>query len=106
MVMHACSPSSTARSCVREPITGGTVTVGTDQSEVQTGKIARTKVPCDAGKMLLARDKAVQFGGKVFRSASSANVSATGSNPQLTLYGRSPIVELKVPGRLLIQRID
>ena len=92
-------------SCMRETINGGTVTVGTDQSEVQAGKVARTKVPCDAGKMLLAADQAVQFGGKIFRSAPSANVSATDSN-SLTLYGRSPIVELKAPGTLLIERID
>jgi hypothetical protein len=91
-------------SCVREVITGGTVTVGTDQSDVQSGKIVRTKVSCDAGKMLLADDQAVQFGGKLFRGA--ANMSATDSHPQLTLYGRSPIVELKAPGKLLIERID
>src|SRR5216684_6334936 len=41
-------------SCVRETITGGTVTIGTDQSEVQSGRVVRTKVPCDAGKMVLA----------------------------------------------------
>src|SRR5271165_6401258 len=41
-------------SCVRETITGGTVTIGTDRSEVQAGKVARSTVPCDAGKMLLA----------------------------------------------------
>jgi hypothetical protein len=28
------------------------------------------------------------------------------SNPQLTLYGRSPMLELKTPGTLLIERID
>src|SRR5713226_2779068 len=62
-------------SCVRETIIGGTVTVGTDQSEVQAGKVARTTVPCDAGKLLLAADQAAQFGGRIFRSA-PANVSA------------------------------
>jgi hypothetical protein len=29
-------------SCVRETITGGTVTIGTDQSEVKAGKVTRT----------------------------------------------------------------
>jgi hypothetical protein len=92
-------------SCLRETITGGTVTVGTDQSEVQGAKVARTKVACDAGKMVLATDQAGQFGGRIFRSA-PANISARDSNPQLTLYGRSPIVELKAPGTLSIERID
>jgi hypothetical protein len=93
-------------SCVRETITGGIVTVGTDHSEVQAGKVARTKVACDAGRMALAADQAAQFGGKIFRSAPPVNVSAAESGPQFTLYGRSPIVELKAPGTLLIQRID
>jgi hypothetical protein len=92
-------------SCVRETITGGIVTVGTDQSEVQAGKVARTKVACDAGKMVLASNQAAQFGGRIFRSAPPSS-SATEPSPQFTLYGRSPIVELKAPGTLLIQRID
>jgi hypothetical protein len=33
-------------SCVRETITGGTVTIGTDQSEVKAGKVTRTKLDC------------------------------------------------------------
>jgi hypothetical protein len=92
-------------SCVRETITGGTVTIGTDQSEAQGAKVARIKVPCDAGKMVLASKQAAEFSGRIFRSAAPA-LSAADSNPQLTLYGRSPIVELKAPGSLLIERID
>lgn len=91
-------------SCIRETITGGIVTVGTEQSEMQGGKIARTKVSCDAGKMVLTSVQASQFGGRIFRSAPPANGSAR--DPQLTLYGRSPIVEMKAPGRLLVERID
>ena len=80
-------------SCVRETITGGTVTVGTDRSEVQTGK------------MLLAADQAAQFGGRIVRGAPSGR-DAADANPQFVLYGRSPIVELKAPGKLTIERID
>src|SRR5437899_11320027 len=39
------------KSCWRESITGGTVTVGTEKSEVESGKIERTKAECDAGRM-------------------------------------------------------
>jgi hypothetical protein len=92
-------------SCVRETITGGKITVGTAQSEVQGGKVARTKVACDAGKMQLASNQPAQFGGRIFRSAPS-NVPSAESSPQLTLYGRSPIVELKAPGTLVVERID
>jgi hypothetical protein len=91
------------RSCVRETITGGTVTVGADQSDVHAGKVARTKVPCEAGKMLVAADQSIQFGGRAFRGVPS---SPDAHSPQFTLYGRSPIVEVSAPGRLIIERID
>ena len=48
------------RSCLRETITGGTVTVGTDQSEAEGSKIVRSKVACDAGKMLFGRSPVVE----------------------------------------------
>jgi hypothetical protein len=93
-------------SCVRETITGGTITIGTDQSEAQGAKVVRTKVACDAGKMVLTSAQPSQFGGRIFRSAPAVNGPAHAASPQLTLYGRSPIVELKAPGTLLIERID
>jgi hypothetical protein len=90
-------------SCVRETITGGTVTVGTEQSDVQGGRVARSKVACDAGKLVLDGNKPGQFAGRIFRSA-SAGPSAT--DPKLVLYGRAPILEMKAPGTLLIERLD
>jgi hypothetical protein len=91
-------------SCIRETITGGTVVVGADQSDTQGGKIQRAKVACDAGKMVLTSAQSAQFGGRVFRSAPAVN--GPPRDPQLTLYGRSPIVEVKAPGRLLVERVD
>src|SRR6201997_1429896 len=35
------------KSCEHETIVGGTVTVGSDHSDVDGGKVARTKVACD-----------------------------------------------------------
>jgi hypothetical protein len=86
------------KSCVRETITGGTVTVGVERSEVETGKVERDVVPCEAGKMLLTAQTS-QSAGMVLRSGS-------GPKPQFTLYGLSPVVELKGGGTLLIERID
>ena len=40
-------------SCVRETITGGTVTVGTQRSEVQSGHVRRIEGHCYSGRMLL-----------------------------------------------------
>jgi hypothetical protein len=54
------------RSCVRETITGGTVTVGTDRSEVQSGNVTRASAQCDAGKVLLTGEQG-QIAGRTFR---------------------------------------
>lgn len=90
-------------SCVRETISGGTVTVGADQSDVQGGRVVRTKVPCDGAKLALAGDKPGQFAGRVFRSSSPGSPA---DQAPLTLYGRSPVVELRGPCTLLIERLD
>jgi hypothetical protein len=89
-------------SCVRETITGGTVTIGAKESDVQAGKVERTTVQCDAGKILSPPD----FAGGIFRGAPSSSTRASGADAQLIIYGRSPIVELKAPGTLTIERID
>jgi hypothetical protein len=91
---------------MRETITGGTVTVGTDQSEVQSGRIVRTRVQCDAGKMLQGGEQARPLAGSVLRSAPRMGTPALASDPQIVLYGSSPILELTAPGTLLIERID
>jgi hypothetical protein len=88
------------RSCVRETITGGIVTIGTDQSEVQSGKLERMSVPCDGGQMLRAADQAGQSAGMVFRGVPRA------PNPQFTLFGSSPMLELQAAGTVVIERMD
>jgi hypothetical protein len=88
-------------SCMRETITAANVTVGSEQSEVQSGRVTRSKVQCDAGKMLLPSDRTSEFAGRAFRGA-----SVTEPVPQLTLYGSSPMLEVKAPGTLVVERID
>jgi hypothetical protein len=90
-------------SCVRETITGGTVTVGTEQSDVEGGRVSRSKVACDGGNLVLRGDKSSQFAGRVLRGAVASLSSA---DSKLVLYGRSPLLELKAPGTLLIERLD
>jgi hypothetical protein len=90
-------------SCVRETISGGTVTVGTDQSDVQGGRVARTKVACDPGNLALSGDRPGQFAGRVFRNVAAGT---SGVEAQVTLYGRSPVLQLRGPCTLLIERLD
>ncbi len=53
-------------SCLREAITGGTVIIGTDRSEVHAGDVKRTRVPCDVGQFVLTGGFN-QVGGRAFR---------------------------------------
>lgn len=91
-------------SCWQETITGGTVTVGRDQSTVKDGKVARAKVACDGGKMQLSAAQASKSGAVVFRGA-PARKSAV-PQPQLVLYGLSPVVDIKGGGHISIERLD
>ncbi len=91
------------KSCWRETITGGTV--GPDQSEVVGGEVARAKVACDGGKMLLSAELAGKRGAMVFRQAPKPQPVAL-LRPEFTLYGLSPIFELRPPGKLVIERLD
>jgi hypothetical protein len=81
------------------------VTVGTDQSEVQAGNVERSKVACEGGKMLLSAELASKSAAMAFRDR-SRNGQQPPSRPQYTLYGLSPVVEVREGGTLVIERID
>ena len=86
-------------SCVRETIKGGTVTVGVRQSEVLSGQVKRTKVDCDAGKMMLTSQHTDETAGVVFRGVENVE-------PQFTIYGSCPMVEVNGRGTLVVERLD
>jgi hypothetical protein len=92
------------KSCTREVITGGTVTVGTDQSAVAGGKVERQTVKCDGGKLALTTDQAAKSGAMVFRRAPSR----TGGLPEadITLYGTAPALSVPGGGTVVIERLD
>ena len=56
------------RSCWHETITGGTVIVGAEQSDVQGGKVVRRKVMCDGGKIALTPGRRTRAPDRVFGS--------------------------------------
>jgi hypothetical protein len=53
-------------SCIRETITGGTVTIGTDWSEVQSGQVVTMRGQCGVGKMVLTGAQ-TPISGRTFR---------------------------------------
>jgi hypothetical protein len=64
---HETIVLSYLHSCVRETITGGVVTIGVDQSEVQAGKVTRTKLDCTERMFVLTSDRGAHFAGRVLR---------------------------------------
>jgi hypothetical protein len=90
------------KSCQREVITGGTVTVGAEQSAVAGGKVERRKVECDGGHMRLTSEQSAKSGVMVFRGAPGKLPP-----PQLTLFGTSPVISLiGGSGTVLVERLD
>ncbi len=91
------------KSCEHETITGGTVVVGREHSDVQDGQIVRDKVPCDGGRMRLSLQEASKSAASAFR-LQSADIEPT-------LYARTPVVQfakaLASDDRtLVIRRVD
>jgi hypothetical protein len=93
------------KSCWRETITGGTVTIGAEQSEVAGGEVVRAKIACQGGKMMLSAELAGKSGAMVFRQVPNRQAAGT-PHPQFTLYGLSPVFEVRPGGRLVVERLD
>lgn len=92
------------KSCWRETITGGTVTVGEAQSSVQRGKLERAQVECDAARGKVGAREGTQSAATVFRSIRR---DAAPARPPATVYGQSPVIEVDTArGALLIERLD
>lgn len=73
-------------SCAHETITGGTVKVGLEHSEVKDGRVVRTKVPCEGGEMRLSSAQASASAATAFR------VQSADIHPRL--YALTPVVRL------------
>ncbi len=94
------------RSCLRETITGGKVTVGTEQSKVAGAKLVRERIECDGTKLLLTPAQAAKSMGAVFRAPPPGPASGF-PQPQFTLYGASPVISLSTPsGTVVLERLD
>lgn len=89
------------KSCTREVIAGGRVTIGLEQSVVDGGKVERNQVRCDGGRLKLTAEQASKSGGMVFRKPPSPNVPI-----DVMIYGLSPVVELVAGTTATIDRID
>jgi hypothetical protein len=92
------------KSCLRETISDGVVLVGAEQSTVQLGEVQREKVPCDTNAAKLSEREANQSAATTFRTLRSDTKSAPSKLP--TIYGVSPLVQVKSGSTLVIERTD
>src|SRR4051812_12001703 len=92
------------KSCRRETISGiGTVIVGADESKVHLSAVKDEKVECDAGHAHATTKETSEVAATVFRGIASPPATTTA---QVTLYGTSPIFEVKGRGTLSVERLD
>ena len=96
-------------SCQEETITGGTVTVGSDQSTVAGGSVERKTVACAGKPMQLTAEQSGKSGGLVFRKPPSTSTTLppapTAARPR-AMPMAGPVISLPKPGRLTIVRVD
>ena len=90
------------KSCRRETISGaGTIIVGTEESAVHLAEVKAEKTNCDPNQVNATTRETSGVAATVLRSVDSSK-----PQPQITLYGASPLVEAKGRGKLVIRRLD
>jgi len=91
--------------CLREVIQGGSIRVGAEQSDVTSGHVERTKVDCEASKMLDSVGQTNDSASLIIRGHRPATIQPA-PPAEFTLYGVSPFIELRGNGTLVIARLD
>ena len=94
------------KSCLRENIVGGTVTIGSESSKVSGGKISRERVECDGGHLLLTPEQSGKSAAIVFRKGNLSTGSGS-LQPSLRIYSLQPLIQVKSrPSTATIERLD
>ena len=95
------------QSCVRETISDATVTIGTERSTIEGGRVERERLLCDGGRLNLAPEQSRASAGMVSRfMGPKTHPLPPGTMVQRRLYGASPIVDLDGSNRLVVERLD
>jgi hypothetical protein len=87
-------------SCIRETITGGTVHVGADQSQVDHGKVVRSQVDCAGSDLQLSAAQSDAGGVAVYRALGQP------TTPTLTIDATMPVVVTPDMAPIILQRVN
>jgi hypothetical protein len=94
------------RSCIRETIKGGMVTIGTERSAIKGGNVERERVRCDGGRLNLSPEQSQASAGTVSRMEQNAHPLPKGMAIERRVFGVSPLFDLHGENALLIERLD
>lgn len=93
------------RSCVREIIVGGEVTIGLEGSKVKDGLRRKEEVDCDAGQVVRLSKQSDDVAGAVFRKGNFDRKPLP--KPDWVSFGTSPFVRLSQETKTVrIERLD
>jgi len=94
------------KSCLREVVVGGTVVIGEEKSTVLGGKVRRSRVECDGGKLLLTAEQAGKSGVLVFRKGQAAKEGGA-VTPSLRIFSLEPVIRIaNRPATATFERLD
>jgi hypothetical protein len=94
-------------SCLRETIKGGVAIVGPEESRTSLAEVSREKVGCDSGRAQLATRETSLSAATTFRTLEpKAPSPVVAKAEERVIFGVSPVIELRQPGKLVIERID
>ena len=87
-------------SCIHETITGGTVHIGTEQSQIEHGKVIRSQYDCDGSGLQLQASMSDAGGVAVYRTLGQP------TKPTLTIDATMPVIVTSAMTPITLQRID
>jgi len=90
-------------SCVRETITGGHITIGTDRSRVANGQVTLARLDCGKVELALAADQREQSGVSVTRNGPGGDALPRAS---VVVEGRAPLFTVAAGRKLCVERLD
>ncbi|MBT5040162.1 MAG: hypothetical protein HOM52_16795 [Rhodospirillaceae bacterium] len=92
------------RSCWRETIAGGDVTIGPEQSNVKFGRIFRELVECDGGSLQLSAALSNKSSAMAYRTPPGEDASAP---PQVILFSLTPAFRVSNDAvQVNVERLD
>lgn len=92
------------RSCWRETITGGVVTVGSEQSVIKSGRVFRELVECDGGSLILSDALSGKSCVMAYRALPGDDSAAP---PQVILFSLTPAFRYSgAVAEVTVRRLD